>query len=108
MEKDKALERRFQQVFVKQPNVEDTVSLKNKLGYRDTEGLPEPFTYNKSLVWSLVRCIILTRICLNFQESSSKSAKPCICWLFRRYFCRCHADADTGEIERWNALSYPG
>lgn len=26
MEKDKALERRFQQVFVKQPNVEDTVS----------------------------------------------------------------------------------
>lgn len=25
MEKDKALERRFQQVFVKQPNVEDTV-----------------------------------------------------------------------------------
>ncbi|CAM9142065.1 unnamed protein product [Choristocarpus tenellus] len=27
MEKDKALERRFQQVFVKQPNVEDTVSI---------------------------------------------------------------------------------
>lgn len=27
MEKDKALERRFQQVYVKQPNVEDTVSL---------------------------------------------------------------------------------
>lgn len=26
MEKDKALERRFQQVFIKQPNVEDTVS----------------------------------------------------------------------------------
>lgn len=26
MEKDKALERRFQQVYVKQPNVEDTVS----------------------------------------------------------------------------------
>ncbi|CAM9110882.1 unnamed protein product [Laminaria digitata] len=27
MEKDKALERRFQQVFIKQPNVEDTVSI---------------------------------------------------------------------------------
>lgn len=27
MEKDKALERRFQQVYVKQPNVEDTVSI---------------------------------------------------------------------------------
>lgn len=28
MEKDKALERRFQQVFIKQPNVEDTVSFR--------------------------------------------------------------------------------
>lgn len=28
MEKDKALERRFQQVYVKQPNVEDTVSIR--------------------------------------------------------------------------------
>ena len=41
MEKDKALERRFQQVFVKQPNVEDTVGPSREmemyrcdLGYR--------------------------------------------------------------------------
>lgn len=30
MEKDKALERRFQQVFVKQPNVEDTVRVERR------------------------------------------------------------------------------
>lgn len=55
MEKDKALERRFQQVFVKQPNVEDTVSplkiYKVQIHMaQDTESLPEPFTWGIGLV----------------------------------------------------------
>lgn len=35
MEKDKALERRFQQVYVKQPNVEDTVSTRGEVCFAD-------------------------------------------------------------------------
>lgn len=38
MEKDKALERRFQQVYVKQPNVEDTVSARRQACLADCSG----------------------------------------------------------------------
>lgn len=62
MEKDKALERRFQQVFVKQPNVEDTVSPSRKL-YRHGLGCIQRAYRNR---WRrdtvglgfLVRCVL--------------------------------------------------